>query len=121
MLIALWIVNALLALGFLGAGLMKLLRDRDALVASGMAWAGDFQPGAIKAIGAAEVLGALGLILPLATGILPILSPVAATALAVLMAGAVVVHLRRRESATPSMVLAVLAVASAVIGFIALG
>ncbi len=85
MLIALWIVNALLALGFLGAGLMKLLRDRDALVASGMAWAGDFQPGAIKAI------------------------------------GAVVVHLRRRESATPSMVLAVLAVASAVIGFIALG
>ena len=37
MLIAFWIVNGLAALAFLGAGLMKLARPREALTASGMA------------------------------------------------------------------------------------
>lgn len=118
MTIALWILNGLLALAFVAAGSMKSLRPRTALVASGMAWAEDFSVPSVKLIGIAEVLGGLGLMLPLLTGIAPILAPVAATALAVVMIGAVVVHIRRQESAAPSIVLGVLSIASAVLGFI---
>lgn len=118
MIIALWILNGLLALAFVAAGSMKLVRPRSALVAGGMAWADDFADPAVKLIGAAEVIGGLGLILPLLTGIAPLLTPIAATALAVVMAGAVAVHVRRKESATPSLVLGALSAASAVLGFL---
>ncbi len=119
MLIALWIVNALLALAMLGGGGMKLATPKPVLAERGMAWTDDFSAGSVKAIAALEVVGAIGLILPLATGIAPILTPLAGTGLAVVMIGAVIVHLRRRESATPAIVLAALAVASAVLGFLA--
>lgn len=118
MIIALWILNGLLALAFIAAGAMKVARPKPALVASGLAWAEDFRDPTVKLIGAAEVVGGIGLILPLLTGIAPILTPIAATALTVVMIGAVVVHVRRNESATPSIVLAVLAAASAVLGFV---
>lgn len=123
MIIALWVVNSLLGLAFLGAGANKLAKSKDALVASGMAWAQGFPPAALKAIGAAEVMGALGLILPLATGIVPVLSPIAATCLAIVMIGAVVIHLRHRDPAKavlPSVVLGALSIVSAVLGFVAL-
>lgn len=109
--IAIWVVTGLLALAFLAAGGMKLARPKDALAASGLTWVEDFSPTAVKAIGAAEVLGALGLVLPAVTGIATWLVPVAATCLALLMLGAVVTHLRRKEGpgAVPSLVLALLA------------
>lgn len=118
MLIALWIINALLAVAFLGAGAMKALRPKTALAENGMAWVEDFSPAAIKLIGIAEVLGAVGLIVPLLTGVAPVLTPIAATALAVIMFGAVIVHIRRKETATPAIVLTVLPIVSAVLGFI---
>lgn len=120
MIIALWILNGLLALAFIAAGAMKVLRPKSALVAGGMAWADDFSDPTVKLIGTAELVGGIGLILPLLTGIAPILTPIAATALTLVMLGAVVVHLRRRESATPSIVLGVLSAASAVLGFLVL-
>ena len=97
MLLALWIINALLALAFLGAGGMKLLRGKDALAASGMSYVEDFSAGTVKLIGALEVLGAVGLIVPLLTGIVPVLTPIAAIGLAIIMIGAVVTHIRRKE------------------------
>jgi uncharacterized membrane protein YphA (DoxX/SURF4 family) len=118
MLIALWIVNALLAFAFLGAGLMKLARPKPALAASGMAWTEDFGSPSVKLIGALEVIGAVGLIVPLLTGSAPILTPIAAVGLAVVMIAAAVVHVRRKEAATPAVVLAVVAVVSAVLGFL---
>ncbi len=118
MLITLWIVNALLALLVFAAGGMKLVRPNAALVSAGLAWVEDFSPPVVKLIGAAEVLGALGLILPLLTGIAPILAPIAAVALAVLMIGAVVTHVRRRENPVVPAVLAALSIASAVLGFL---
>lgn len=118
--IAYWIVATLLAVAFLGAGLMKLARPKDALAASGMAYVEDFTAGQIKLIGTAEVLGAVGLILPKLLDIAPVLGPVAALALAALMIGAVTVHLRRKEQFLPPLALAVLAVVAAVIGFLAL-
>ena len=64
-----WILQIVLALAFLAAGGMKLARPRPALVGAGMGWAEDFSDSAVKGIGAVEVLGALGLILPALTGI----------------------------------------------------
>lgn len=62
-----------------------------------MAWATDYSAGTIKLIGLVEILGALGLVLPAATGVATILTLPAATGLAVVMIGAIVVHLRRGE------------------------
>ncbi|MCU1614334.1 MAG: DoxX family protein [Frankiales bacterium] len=98
-----WIVAGVLAAAFLGAGLMKLSQPRKKLADSGMGWVEDFSDGAVKGIGGLEVLGALGLILPAALDIAPVLVPLAATGLALVMAGAAVTHARRRE---PQMIVA---------------
>lgn len=107
--IALWIAAGLLALAFLGAGTMKVIRGKEQLAASGLAWTEGFSAPMVKTIGTLEVLGALGLILPALTGILPVLVPVAALGLAATMAGAIIVHLRRHEPFIPPAVLLVLA------------
>lgn len=119
MLIAYWIVAGLLAVASLAAGAQKTFRSPDALVASGIGWANDVQPPAVRLIGVAEVLGAIGLILPPLTGIAPILAPVAAVGLALVQVGAVAFHLRRGEAKVLPMNLALLlaAVAAAVLGF----
>ncbi|MEV7009140.1 DoxX family protein [Streptosporangium sp. NPDC051022] len=110
--VALWIVAGLLAAAFALAGLMKLAQPKERLAASGMAWTEDFSAVAIKAIGGLEVLGAIGLILPAALGIAPVLTPLAATGLAITMVGAAVVHVRRKENQAigANVVLLVLAV-----------
>lgn len=115
--IASWIVTVLLALAFLVAGATKLLRPKPLLARSGLAWVEDFSAGAVKGIGAVEVVGALGLVLPKATGIAPVLSPIAAIGLAITMALATRVHVRRRETPAPAIGLGVLAVITAVLGF----
>ena len=81
--IAYWILAGVLALSNLGAGGLKLLRTKEQLHATGLEWVEDFSPNAIKGIGVAETLGALGLLLPPLTHIAPVLAPVAAVALAV--------------------------------------
>ncbi|TDE98797.1 DoxX family protein [Occultella glacieicola] len=118
MTIAFWVVAALLALAFLGAGTMKLIRSKQSLAGAGMAWTEDFSARAVKAIGAVEVVGAVGVLVPVLTGVAPILSPIAAVGLALTMVGAIVVHARRKESATPAVVLLVLGVAAAALGFL---
>jgi len=95
--IVLWIIAGLLAVAFLGAGLMKLGQPKKRLADSGMGWVEDFSPGMVKTIGALEVLAAIGLILPAALDIAPILVPIAATGLVGLMLGAAITHARRRE------------------------
>ncbi|MBC8090454.1 MAG: DoxX family protein [Pseudonocardia sp.] len=112
-----WILQIVLALAFVASGGMKLARPKPALVASGMGFAEDFSAPAIKTIGALEVLGAIGLILPAITGIAPILVPLAALGLALTMAGAVVVHVRRKETYIPPLVLGVLALVLAILRF----
>ncbi len=96
--IVLWIIAGLLAAAFAAAGLMKLTQPKEKLAASGMGWTEQFSPGAIKAIGALEVLAAIGLILPAALDIVPILVLLAALGLIVLMIGAAVTHARRKET-----------------------
>ena len=62
-----------------------------------MPWAKDFSAGVIKFIGISELLGAIGLILPLAFNILPILTAFAAAALVIVMLLAMATILRRKE------------------------
>lgn len=119
--ITLWIVQGLLAVAFLGAGGMKLVTSRKRLIdsGSGMAWVNDFSEPAVKAIAAAEVLGALGLVLPGALGVATVLTPLAGVGLFLVMVGAVVTHIRRGENAavTAPLVLGLLALAVAVARF----
>jgi uncharacterized membrane protein YphA (DoxX/SURF4 family) len=115
--IVLWILAGLLALVFLAAGGMKLAQPKAKLTASpGMAWAEAFSPGMIKTIGALEVLAAVGLILPAALGVLPVLVPLAAVGLVLLMLGAALTHARRGE-AQSVVVNAVLLVLAAVVAW----
>jgi hypothetical protein len=108
--IALWIAAGLLAVAMLAAGFSKLATPKEKLLAR-MAWVEDVSPGMIKFIGLMEVLGAVGLILPALTGIAPILVPLAATGIAIIMIGAIIVHVRRGETKeiAPSVVLLALA------------
>ncbi|MCU1447195.1 DoxX family protein [Cryobacterium sp.] len=117
--IAIWIITGLLALAFIGAGLMKVAQPRAKLAANGMAWTNDYSDAGVKLVGLAELLGGIGLVLPALTGIAPVLVPIAAAALTVIMIGAVVWHLRANDAkgALPSAVLGILSLVVAVTRF----
>jgi hypothetical protein len=115
---ALWIVAGLLAAVFLLAGSTKLFIPREKLArAPGGGWVNDFSAGFVKILGAVEILGAVGLILPAALDIAPVLVPLAAVGLAAIMAGASLVTFRRHESMHALLNLTYLALA----GFVAWG
>jgi DoxX-like family len=96
---------------------MKVVRPKPVPVSAGMGYAADFSDGAIKAIGLIEVIGAVGLILQWLLGMAPALTPLAAVGLALVMAGAVVVHIRRKEQFAPALVLDPLSLVLTVIRF----
>jgi uncharacterized membrane protein len=96
--IALWIVTGILAAIFLLAGSSKLFVRREKLAeAPGGGWVWDFSPAFIKILGALEILGVIGLILPAALDIATVLVPLAALGLALVMVSAAVVESRRAE------------------------
>ncbi len=95
---ALWIVAGVLAPVFLLAGFNKVFIPREKLAkAPGGGWALDFSAGFVKALGAVEILGAIGLILPALLDIAPVLVPLAALGLGLIMTGAAIVESRRQE------------------------
>lgn len=110
--VALWLVAGLLAAAFLAAGTLKLSQPMDILAASGLGWVADFSPRQVRVIGVLEVLAAVGLILPATLGIAPILVPLAASGLVLLMIGAMITHARRNERSSigVTVVLATMAV-----------
>jgi hypothetical protein len=122
MIVAYFVVAALLAFVALATGLMKIVRPKEKLLAMGapFAWANDFTQNQIRGIGALEVLGAIGVILPMALRVVPVLSPLAAIGIALLQVGAFIVHVRRGEKPYLNMVVFALAGATAVLGFFAL-
>jgi uncharacterized membrane protein YphA (DoxX/SURF4 family) len=94
--VVIWVLQILLALAFLAAGLTKLTQPRQQL-ATTMGWVEDFSDPGVRTIGALELLGALGLLVPTVTGVATVLVPLAAVGLALLMVGAAVTHWRRGE------------------------
>jgi hypothetical protein len=116
--IALWIAQGLLVVVYLVAGGIKVVQPRGQLVASGnFDWMTDSSDAGVKAVGLVEILGALGVILPWLTGIVPILTPIAAIGLLVVQIGALRVHLVRNErQPLPANVLLLLLAAFVTVG-----
>lgn len=92
----LWIAQGLLAAMFLMGGMMKLFQPIEKIAQSGP-WAARKPASLVRMIGAAEVSGALGLILPMLLGVLPILTPIAACALGLIMILAAMEHAKFKE------------------------
>jgi DoxX-like family len=98
--LALWIVAGLLAGVFALSSTAKLFVPKEKLATVPLGgWVGDASAGFVKGLGALEVLAAVGLILPAALGIVPVLVPLAAVGVALLMVGAIITHSRRHEAA----------------------
>jgi DoxX-like family len=96
---ALWIVASLLAVGYLAGGIamLALSKERFRSISDGQHYADDFRPEFIKGIGFVKVLAAAGLILPAVLGVAPVLVPLAALGLVLLMTGATTVRIVREE------------------------
>ena len=92
---ALWIAQGILAT-FVMAGLIKMIQPKEKLKER-MPWVNDYKVGQVKPIGLAELLGGIGLIVPWLTGIAPILTPIAAVGLAIIMFLAAIYHYRHNE------------------------
>lgn len=113
-LVGLWIVQGVLALVFLMGGSMKALAYERAKAS--LPWVREVDARLVRTIGALEILGGIGVIAPRATDILPWLTPLAATGLALVMLLAIGFHARRgeRQAIVVNGVLLVLAVIAAV-------
>lgn len=81
---------------FLYFGFSKIFMSAEQ-IAKKVSWAYDYSERTLKAFGTLEVIGAIGLILPYHLDIFPILTPMAATGLAMMMGGSIGVHLKRDE------------------------
>jgi DoxX-like family len=116
--IVLWALQILVGLAFIASGGMKTLRVDQIRSGGQMKWAGEvLSRNLVIFIGASELLGGLGLILPAVTGILTWLTPLAGACLSVVMVLAFGYHVSRHESnrLAPAIVLFLLA------AFIAIG
>ncbi|MFC8730895.1 DoxX family protein [Luteimicrobium sp. NPDC057192] len=109
--IAYWVLAGVLAVFYLYSGLLKLVRSKEQL-APMMGWVDTVPMPAVRLIGAAEVLGAVGLVLPPLTGVAPALAVVAAVGLVVLQVFATALHLARGETRQIGLNLALLVLAA---------
>jgi|SRR5882724_776758 len=96
--IVLWIIQVLLALLFLFAGVTKLILPIEEMTKQ-MPMPGLF----LRFLGVAEVLGALGLILPGLFRIKTWLTPLAAAGLMIIVIGATVITLMMGGGATAAI------------------
>jgi hypothetical protein len=108
-----WFLQIPLAGVFALSGLPKLLLPYDRL-ARHFVWVSDFRLRTVRVIGALELLGAVGLVGPAATGILPWLTPLAALGLAGLMVGALATTLRHRLYRDAAVNIALMSLAAVV-------
>jgi len=96
MLIAVWIVSAITALLYIMAGGRKVTMKAEKLPEN-FPFVADTGVRGLRFIGAVEVLGGIGVILPALTGIAPILTPIAASGLVLVMLLAIIYHVVKRE------------------------
>jgi len=94
--IALWTIQGILATMFSLSGIMILSQPKEKL-APKMPFINDYSPSMVKLVAFAHILGAIGMILPLLLNILPILTPIAASCLALVMLLAVKYNLGRKD------------------------
>jgi hypothetical protein len=103
--VGLWAAQALIFLAFGGAALTKLFTPIPQLAAM-MPWAGEYSEVFVRAIGLVDLAGALGILLPSLTRIMPRLTVLAALGCATLQVVAFAFHISRGEGAvTPLNIL----------------
>jgi uncharacterized membrane protein YphA (DoxX/SURF4 family) len=112
---ALWVVQVLVAGAFVVSGATKLSQPKEKLLKN-WAWVEDSSQGSVRIIGALEVLGAIGIVVPALTGIVPSLTPLAALGLVLTMIGAALTH-RRRAEYGPIAVSAVVLIVAALVAY----
>ena len=95
----LWTITIIAALAYAAGGARLLLtsRQRYRSLAASQQWVDDFGDGHLKVIAMIKLIGAAGLALPVAVGVAPVLTPIAACGLALFMAGASTTRFRRSE------------------------
>jgi len=111
--IALLIVQLLLAGAFIAAGALKVFAYEKYKAMSEKNGPTNLSHGLVTFIGLAEIAGALGIVMPMATNVAPWLTPFAAGGLALVTLLAVLFHLRRREPPAPAAILFLLALLAA--------
>ena len=94
--LGLWVVQGLLGALFLAVGAMKATQPITMLVDM-LGWPAAVPAPLVRVIGVAELLGALGLILPAATRVKPMLTPLAGVGLAIVLLLATIFHISRGE------------------------
>lgn len=92
--IVLWVVQGVLAALYIHAGQLKAFQYEKA--GAMLKWPAELPRGLVAFIGVSELAGGIGLVAPMATGVLPELTPVAAAGLAVVMLLATGFEIRRR-------------------------
>lgn len=97
--LTLWGAAILLALFYGMAGFMKVSQPISALSANGMSFVGLWPEWAVRLIGIAELAGAIGVILPAMTRIMPQLVPLAALGFSVIQVLAIIYHATQGETA----------------------
>ena len=114
MIVAYWIVAALLAIFYLYAGGKKIVQSKQQL-APMMGWVDTVPMPAVRAIGVLEVLGAVGLVLPPLVGVAPWLAVAAASGLVAVQVGGIAMHLSRGEARLISLNVVLLVLAGAAV------
>jgi putative oxidoreductase len=109
--ITLWVAQVILAAMFLMSGFMKVAQP-IAELSKMLPWTAEVPEPLVRFIGVAELLGAVGLILPSLLRIQPKLTPIAALALAVVMLFAAIFHVSRGETPAIGMNVVLIAVAA---------
>jgi hypothetical protein len=96
--VALWLVQGLLALTFVGTGFWKVATPIPELAAK-MPWMGEVSPSFLYATALFDILVGFGVFVPSLTRIKPRLAVFGALGCAALMTGAIVFHVSRGEAA----------------------
>ncbi len=97
MAIALWIIQGLLGLLFVITGSFKFFQSKEKIIASGGTWAEDFAPGIIKTIAGLELISGFMVIVPRLLGYGRCITSISAASIALIMIGAIFIHVRRKE------------------------
>ncbi|GEL17094.1 DoxX family protein [Pseudonocardia asaccharolytica] len=95
--LALWVCQALLAAIFLASGSAKISQSKERMLATGQTGVAPFPLPVIRMTALCELLAAFALVIPWATRTAPLLTPIAACGLAVVMIGAAISHSGLRE------------------------
>jgi uncharacterized membrane protein YphA (DoxX/SURF4 family) len=106
--IIMWVVTAIVAVIFTVSGVAKSFMSRERLLTTGQTGIAPFPMPVVRFTAICELFAVVGLIVPWLTGIAPVLTPLAALGLVIVMWGAAVSHASLREAGTVGLNIGIL-------------